>query len=180
MTLSVTGNSAGPTTLSAADDVLGLMTQKPEDSVWHSIAGLTAADGNTAFGVPFNVMAYFTMSNPSGGVISDSVTIVDAEMPYKVRVLKGKVTMLDEANGMLREAMNSCQVAVLTDDDSVASLDVSDMRQLEEKGMAMSRTGGEVIDTDGSLSVAVSGHLGETGVTDTLSFLVELTLVRVI
>ncbi len=180
MSLTITGQSAGKTALSANDDVIGLLTQDPTESVWHSPAGLTGANGNTAFGHPFTLAVYFTSSNPSGGELSLSSILANADLPYNVRVLKAKVTMLDEANGMLREGLNSCRVAVLSGSDSVAAGDVSDLRQLEERNLEMSRTGGEAISKDGSLSVSVSGYLGETGATDTLSLLVELTLVRVI
>lgn len=176
MSLVILGQSAGPTRLSANDDVLGLMTQDPEGAVMHSPDGLSNANENTAFGTSFTLACYFTTSNPSGGDDTLSIQLANANMPYKVRVLKAKVTMMDEANGRLRGGANSCSVSL----PGIGSVDVSDMRQLEERDVPLAHTGNEVIAEDGSLQVDANVRLGETGATDTLTLLVELTCMRVI
>lgn len=180
MSLKVVGQSGGPTELRADDDKFGVMTQVPEGAVHHSPGGLTNASGNTNFGTPFSLACYFTTSNPSAGDVELTNTLCNSDAPYKLRVLRATVTMVDEANGRLREAANSCSVAVLAGSDSVAAGDVSNLRQLEAQNLKLSRTGGEVVSSSGSLSVRVALRMGETGVTDTLSLLVELTCVRVI
>jgi hypothetical protein len=156
------------------------MTQVPEGAVQHSPDGLENANANTAFGAPFTLACYFTTSNPSAGSTTLSKALCSSDAPYKFRVLRARVTMLDEANGMLREGMNSLRVHVKTASDSVCAGDVSDMLQLEERLLEMSRTGGEEVAASGSLTVACDVRLGESGATDTLSLLVELTCIRVI
>jgi len=180
MSLVVLGQSAGPTQLSANDDVFGLMTQVPEGAVKHSPGGLTGATGNTAFGAPFTLLTYFTTSAPSGGAETLTKALANADCPYKLRVLKARVTMIDEANGRLREAANSCSVSIDNGDYAMGAVDISDMRQLEERNVVLNRIGNEEVDTDNSLQVQVHLRLGETGVTDTLTLLVELVCMRVI
>lgn len=180
MSLVILGQSAGPTQLSANDDQFGLMTQVPDGAVQHSPDGLTGSNANTAFGVPFTLACYFTTSNPSGGTITLSKALCSSDAPYKFRVLRARVTMLDEANGRLREGMNSLRVHVKAGSTSVCGADVSDMLQLEERSLPLNRSGGEEVAAGGSLTVACDVRLGETGDTDTLSLLVELTCMRVI
>ena len=181
MSLIIHGQSGGQTVLSADDDKFGVMTQVPENAVSHSQGGLTASNGSTGFGTPFTLATYHTTTNPTAGDTTLTTTLASADAPYKMRILGAKVTMLNEANGMLRKAANSCSVQVLGLTDSIAALDVSDMKQSEQKAMVLSRTGGEVITaSSGSLSVVSKVRLGETGTTDTLSMLIELTCLRVI
>lgn len=180
MSLVILGQSGGPTKLSANDDQFGLMTQDPTGAVKHSDDGLTAANAGTAYGQPFTLVVHLTTSNPEGGDTTLSKALTSSDAPYKFRVLRVKVTMLDEANGRLREAANSCHIAVLAGNDSVAAGDVSDLKQLDERSLSLSRTGGEVIAASGSLSVTARVRLGETGTTDTLSLLVELSCIRVV
>lgn len=181
MSVKITGQSGGPTVLSANDDRFGLMTQEPEGAVFHSSEGLEGSNGSTAFGSTFTLACHFTTGGPSGGDLISTVTLCNANAPYKFRILKVRATMLDEGNGRLREAANSCHIAVLGLNDSVASGDISNLRQTESQDLELSRTGGEVITgTTGSLSVVAKIRMGETGVTDTLKILVELACLRVI
>jgi len=180
MSLVILGQSAGPTKLSANDDVFGLMTQVPEGAVRHSPDGLANADSNTAYGVPFTLVSYFSGSSPTGGFSNPTVALCSADAPYKFRVLKARVTMIDDANGRLRDGMNSLNVYVTQAGNSVASGDMTDLRQLEDRDLEMSRTGGEVVNLSGTLTVGAKIRLGETGSTDTLTFQVELTCLRVI
>lgn len=180
MTIELRGRPGSKTLLTSDDTKFGLVTQAPEQAMHHTLAGLEDSNGNTLFGTHFMLTTHFTSSNPTGGDTTLTKTLCNSDAPYKMRVLSVKVTMLDEANGRLREAGNSCSVSVKAGSGSIASGDISDMRQLEERMLNMGRTGGEVVATDGSLSVNVDLRLGETGVTDTLSLLVELTCIRVI
>ncbi len=180
MSLVILGQSAGPTQLSANDDQFGLMTQVPDGAVQHSPDGLTGGNANTAFGAPFMLACYFTTSNPTSGSTTLSKALCSSNAPYKFRVLRARVTMLDEANGRLREGMNSLRVKVTSGSASVCAGDISDMRQLEEKLLELSRSGGEEVAADGSLTVSCDVRLGETGATDTLSLLIELTCIRVL
>jgi hypothetical protein len=178
--LTILGQTGGPTQLTANDDTFGIMTQVPDGAVMHSEAGLTAADANTAFGVPFTLMCHFTTGNPEGGSTTLSTTLCDANAPYKFRVLRCRASMLDDANGMLREAANSAVVKITAGEGAIGAGDVSDLRQLDERLIPIARTGDEVVDEDGTLTVECDVRLGETGSTDTLSMLVELTCIRVI
>lgn len=179
MSLAMIGRPGATTELSANDEVFGMMTQNPDKGVLHSPGGLTDANSNTAFAMPFTLATYFTTGNPTAGSTTLTRALSNANAPYKFRVLKARVTMVDEANGLLREAANSCHVRVTQASDSVAAGDISGMRQLEEKSLGLSRTGGEVVAANGSLTVSADVRMGETGSTDTLTFLVELTCIRV-
>jgi hypothetical protein len=162
----------GVTVTLAPDAVTGVVTQDPE-SMLHSIAGLTNADGNTAFGQTFTLGTYFTAT----GTGTTTTSLFSSNAPFKFRVLSCKVTMLDEANGRLRDGgANHLTVSV----PGVVGADVSDLRQLESRDLPLSRSGSEVVSEDGSLSVVADVRLGDTGVTDTLAVLVELTCLRVI
>ena len=155
-----------------ADGVMGVVTQDPE-SMLHSIAGLEAADANTAFGQTFPLVAHFTAT----GTGTSTATFFNADAPWKFRVLSCKVEMLDEANGRLRDGgINHLTVSV----PGVVGADVSDLRQLESRDLPLSRSGSEVVAANGSLSVVADVRLGDTGSTDTLKVLVELTCLRVI
>lgn len=180
MAVELIGKTGAKTILTSHDYKFGVLTQDPIYGMNHSPGGLTNSNGNTAFNTPFTLAAYFTTGNPTAGDTTLTSTLASGDLPYKLRVMKVKVTMIDEANGRLREAANSCSVVVLSGSASVGALDVSDMRQLEERSMPLSRSGGEVVAEDGSLSVKANVRLGETGVTDTLTLLVELTCMRVV
>lgn len=155
-----------------ADGVLGIVTQDPE-SMLHSPGGLESADGNTAFGQTFTVDVHFTATGT--GVTTASV--FDSDAPFKLRVLKCKVTMLDEANGRLRDGgVNHLTISI----PGIVSGDVSGLRQRESCMLALSRSGSEEVSANGSLSVVADVRLGDSGTTDTLTVLVELTCLRVI
>lgn len=155
-----------------ADGVLGVVTQDPE-SMLHSPGGLEDADTNTAFGQTFTVGAHFTATSTG----SSTASVFSSDAPFKFRVLECKVTMLDEANGALREGgSNHLTIAV----PGVVGADVSDMKQLESRNLPLSRSGSEVVAVNGSLSIVADVRLGATGSTDTLKVLVDLTCLRVI
>lgn len=155
-----------------ADGALGITTQDPE-SMLHSVGGLTNADGNTAFGHTFKINAYFT-SSATG---TTTASIFSSDAPFKFRVLGCRVTMLDEANGRLRDGgINHLTISV----PGIVAGDVSDLRQRESRELTLSRSGSEEVAADGSLSIVADVRLGSTGSTDTLSVLVELTCLRVI
>lgn len=180
MSLVILGQSAGPTSLSANDDQFGLMTQDPTGAVKHNEAGLTNENASTAFGAPFTLACYFTTSNPTAGRTTLSKALCSSDCPYKLRVLRAKATLLDDADALLNEGLNSLTVKVVQAADSVCSADLSDMAQSEERDIPLGRTGGEVIAADGSLTVSCDVVLGETGATNTLTLLVELTCMRVL
>lgn len=155
-----------------ADGVMGIVSQDPE-SMLHSPGGLEDANGNTAFGQKFTVQAHFTATTTG----TTTANIFSSDAPFKFRVAKCMVTMLDEANGRLRDGGASSLAISLP---GIVGEDVSDMRQLESRELALSRSGSEVVSADGSLSVVAKLRMPNTGVTDTLKVLVTLDCMRVV
>lgn len=179
MSIELRGRQGSKTVLSSEDAKFGIVTQDPGQAMLHTLGGLESRTNGTLFGTHFILASHFTSSNPSGGSTTLTNTLCSSDSPYKMRVLSVKVTMLNEANGRLDEAGNSCSVTVMAGSTSVASGSISDMKQLEDRMLELSRTGGEVISASSSLTVNVNLRLGETGATDTFSIIVELTCIRV-
>lgn len=171
MALTEEGRTGVRVTLTA-DGVMGVVTQDPE-SMLHSPGGLENANGNTAFGQEFTVSAYFTATATG----TTTASIFSADAPFKLRVIKCAVTMLDEANGRLRDGgINHLTISV----PGILGGDVSDLRQRESRELALSRSGAEEVSANGSLSIVADVRLGNSGSTDTLKVLVELTCLRVV
>jgi hypothetical protein len=176
MALTVTGQSGGPTSLSAKDDGFGVMTQDPLTNKNHSPDGLTNASQNTAFNSPVTILTYFSVSNPSAASLADESA--SFTVPYKLRITRAKVKLLDNAGGRLGQGLNRCSVAIT----GIASLDISDLKQGEERDIEL--PGGTTLSElaeDATLEVKLHGLLGEAEAsTDVLEMIVELTFIRVI
>lgn len=176
MGLKVIGQEGGPTELSANDDKFGLLTQVPENAVFHSPDGLSNADGNTAFGTPFKLVDYFEQTTDG----TTTVTHCSSDAPYKFRVLLCKVTMVDDANGVARSANGRLSLSVKSGDNVAFAAQLKDMVQGEERNLRGNTTPGNVVASGGSLSVTLQSRIPLTNDTNTMKMLVELTCIRVI
>ena len=179
MSLKITGQSGGPTELSASDDQFGVMTQVPENAVFHSPAGLKGADGNTAFGGTFTLAAYFEQTTDA----TTTVTLCNADAPYKFRILSCTARCIDDANGAVRSPAGMASLAVNTNtsgQEAAFAADLKGMRPGEMRDVPGNTTDADEVSTNGSLTVAMKTRVPATGVTNTLKTLVELTCMRVV
>lgn len=183
--LTVLGQTGGPTQLSANDNVFGLMTQVPEGAVKHSPAGLTDADGNSAFGVPINLLVYASHSTTYIEQ-STTVTFTTDGMPYKIRVLGVKVRCIANKPENFKDGYGYIRVAVEDGDGMEAWTSIlhtdglGDMEDGDVKEMAVVEHTNAVIDTDEGLRVTVTSSADSFGTNPTASFIVELQCIRVL
>lgn len=178
MSLVILGQSGGPTSLSANDDQFGLMTQVPTGAVKHSPGGLTNADGNTAYGAPFKLVAY--LSKTATG--TTSVDLCSSDCPYKLRVLKVKVRVLDDAKGRARKAHGAVSVVVRkgTTGTPIASAHFGELRSNQEKDVPVSTEGSDVVAVNASLQVYFDAVLPTQKASTTYTAVCEVECVRVI
>lgn len=176
MSLKIIGQEGGPTELSANDDSFGLLTQVPENAVYHSPDGLSNADGNTAFGTPYKLVDYFEQTTDG----TTTVTHCNSDAPYKFRILACHVTMMDDANGVARSANGRLSLSVKSGDNVAFAAQLKDMAMGEERNLPGNTTTGNVVAEGGSLSVSLQSRLPLTNETNTMKMLVELTCIRVI
>ena len=146
---------------------------KPSDG------GLTNADGNTAFGAPFKLVAY--LSKTATG--TTSVDLCSSDCPYKLRVLRATVRVLDDAKGRARKgSQGSCSVVVRrgTTGASVACAHFEELRSNEVKELPISTEGNDVVAADASLQVYFDCSLPTQKASTTYTAVCELECVRVI
>lgn len=174
--LTILGQSGGPTELSAAD-TLGVMTQVPEKGIRHSSSGLTNADGNTAYGAMFTLVGYFVQT-ASG---TTTAIFFNANAPYKFRVLNGEVECLEDARGRTELGSGRSSVNVMAGStNTIASLNVTGLKQGEKMSLKVNTLGNEIVAEDGSLSMAVVSVLPEVATSSNWKLLVKLHCLRVI
>lgn len=179
MSLVILGQSGGPTQLSADDNAFGLMTQLPDGAVRHTVGGLTSVDGGTAFGVPFKLVAY--LSKTATG--TTSVNLCSANCPYKLRVLKVKVRVVDDAKGRARTPFGSVSVVVRqgTTGAPIAAVNFTELRSNEEKEVpAAPAADSAIVAADGSLQVYFNAVLPVQKASTTYTAVCELECVRVL
>jgi len=185
MSLDIKGQAGGRTELTADDDTFGLMTQVPNPSVHHSPGGLTDADGNSAFGVPFTLVASFSHSTTYAEQ-STTCTLADENMPYKVRVLGVRVRCLANRPFDFRQGYGYVRVQVQDSDGSavwthiLSGLEVGDMEAGEVKEVSVTNEDLAVIDEDEGLRVVMASVADSYGTNPTASFVVEVQCVRVL
>lgn len=183
--LTILGQTGGPTELTANDDVFGLMTQVPSGAVLHSPAGLTNANGNSAFGVPLNLLAYATHTTTHAAQTT-TVTFTSDGMPYKVRVLGVKVRCLANKSENFRDGYGYVRVQVEDGDGSstwtqiLTVENVGDMEAGDVREIAVVDHSNAVVDTDEGLRVKVTSRADSFGENPTASFIVELQCIRVL
>ena len=184
MSLVILGQSGGPTQLSANDDVFGLMTQVPAGAVKHSPAGLTDSDGNSAFGVPFNLLAYFKHTATSVEQIT-TVNFCAANAPYKFRVLGIKVRCISNRPKVF-EGHGRAQVTLEDGDGSSVFTDilpwaeVGNMETGDTKEVSVVHQDTAIIDTDEGLRCRFSSAASAGVSLPTIEFLVEVQCLRVL
>ena len=185
MSLVILGQSGGPTQLSANDDVFGLMTQVPTGAVKHDEAGLTNADGSTAFGQEFSLIGYATKSTTVAEQTT-TITLASDDLPYKVRVLGVKVRCISNRPAEFQDGYGYVRVLVEDGDgDSTWSLiasaeNVGDMVEGEVRELEDLDHSTAVIDADEGLRVKVTVKADSSGINPTVAFMVELRCMRVI
>ena len=166
----------GVTITLAPDSVTGVVTQDPE-SMLHSIAGIEDADGNTAYGIPFELMCRIAQT-ASG---TTTVSHFASDVPYKFRVLGGDVECLQDAHRRTENGTGRASVNVMAGStNTIASVNVTGMRQGDVKRVQINTLGNEEVAADGSLSVAAVSVLPEIATTTTWELLVKLHCLRVI
>ena len=185
MSLVILGQSGGPTNLSANDDVFGLMTQVPEGAVKHDEGGLTRADGGTAFGAPFNLLAYATHSTTYAAQTTTTTFTSDA-MPYKMRVLGAKVRCLANRSEDFRKGYGYLRAVIENGDGSGVWTSILNMENLGDMEAGDIReipfvdNGNAVIAENEGLRVKMTSSADSYGTNPTASFVVELQCIRVI
>ena len=185
MSLVILGQSGGPTELSANDDVFGLMTQVPTGAVKHDEAGLTNADGSTAFGHEFTLIAYATKTT-SVAEQTTTVTLSSDAIPYKIRVLGARVRCIANRPGQFRNGYGHVRVQVEDGDGSgtwtsiVIAENVGDMAEGDIRDLPDVNHSNAVIAADEGLRVRVTMKADSYGINPTATFMVELRCMRVI
>ncbi len=177
MSLTILGQSGGPTSLSANDDTFGIMTQVPTGAVKHSEGGLKNASGNTNFGTPFNLTCYTSQTADA----ETAVNFCSSNAPYKFQVLSAEVTCLDDGKGASAGGQNGCSVGLNQGGRSgMGSVDAGGMEQGETREVKMGLSGNDVVAESGSLRVQVNSRLGLHDKAFTYKLLVTLKCVRVV
>ena len=185
MGLAILGRSGGPTELSANDNVFGLMTQVPAKAVKHSPAGLTDANGNSAFGTPINLLAYATHSTTHAAQTT-TVTFTSDGMPYKLRVLGVKIRCFANRSEDFQEGYGYIRAAVEDGDGSGVWSSIlhveglGDMEAGDVREIAVIDHTNAVIDTDEGLRVKLTSSADSFGTNPTASFVIELQCIRVL
>jgi len=183
--LTILGQSGGPTQLSANDDVFGLMTQVPTGSVLHSPAGVENADGNTAFGAPFSLLAYMTHSTTYARQTT-TVTFSSDGIPYKLRVLSAKVRCIACKPAEHRVGYGYVDMKVQDSDGAgvwshvLADDLLGDMEPGDIKEVPNLEPTNVVISADEGLRVQFNSSADSFGTNPTATFLVELQCIRVV
>ena len=185
MSLVILGQSGGPTRLSANDDQFGLMTQDPTGAVKHSDGGLTDADGNTAFGSPFTLLAYFEHATTAAEQIT-TVSFCAANAPYKFRVLGIKARCIDSFSRHFKDGHGRAQVTLEDGDGSAVFTgllpwtEVGDMNPGDAREVSLVNQDSAVIDADEGLRCRFSSAANAAGKLPTVKFLVEVQCLRVL
>lgn len=160
-----------------ADGVTGVVTQDPE-SMLHSMAGLTNADGNVAFGQSFTLVAY--LSRTATG--TTSVDLFSSDCPFKLRVLKVKVRVLDDAKGRARKGDGSVSVVVRkgTTGVPVASVHFAELETNQEKDVPVVTEGVDIVAANASLQVYFNAVLPTQRASTTYTAVCEVECLRVL
>lgn len=168
-----------------ADGVLGIVTQDPE-SMLHSPGpdALTLADGNTAFGVPFNVLFYFKHSTTPAIQTTTSAPI-SADSPFKFRVLSVKVRCIASKAREFDAAYGHIKVSLQDGDSSgvwTAILPWSDVGDLESGDVrefsVLHQSTSSLVVNDG-LRCRFESKASSVGNNPSVEFLVEAQCLRV-
>lgn len=174
----------GVTTTLAADGVFGVVTQDALSPL-HSPGGLTNADGNTAFGIPFTLVAYATHTT-TYATQTTTTTFASTDMPFKIRVLGAKIHCVANRTEDFRDGYGWIGVRV---QDSDGSGNWSDLKTVEQIGdmepgdireVSVLDTSNAVIDENEGLRVSVLSQADSFGTNPTVTFIVELQCLRVI
>jgi len=185
MGLTILGRSASETELSDNEAVFGVMTQVPNKGMLHSPDGLTNGDGNTAFGIPFSVLAHATHTTTHAAQTT-TCTITSDGMPYKIRVLGVKVRCLANRPEDFQDGWGHINAQVEDSDGSgvwtsiLAMEGLGDMEAGDVREMAAVNETTAVIDSDEGLRVKITSRADSFGTNPTASFVVELQCLRVI
>ncbi len=181
-------NEAGRTGVKVnltADGVLGIVTQDPE-SMLHSMGpdALTLADGNTAFGVPFSVLFYFTHST-TAAVQTTTTTPMSTDAPFKFRVLGVKVRCISSLARDFKTGFGSIRVVIEDGDGSgvwtdilpwshVGDMESGDVRELEVLNQVPA-----TVSANEGLRCKFESKADSIGNNPTVKFLVEVQGLRV-
>lgn len=139
-----------------ADGVFGVVTQDPE-SMLSSPGGLTNADGNTGYGVPFQLSARCSHTTSTTTIVN----LASSDLPFKMRVLSAEVQCLDDGKGASSGGQNGCVVGVSQGGSaSIGSVDCGGMRTGERRAVELGFSGNELIASNGSLRVVFKSRLG--------------------
>lgn len=185
MSLVILGQSGGPTQLSANDDQFGLMTQVPSGAVKHSDGGLTDADGNTAFGSPFAILAYFEHATTTAEQIT-TVDFFSENAPYKFRILGIKVRCISSRASEFKSGYGRVQITLEDGDGSsvftplLPWTEVGDMKSGDTKEVSVIHQATAVIGSGEGLRCRFSSNASSGGTLPTVKFLVEIQCLRVL
>lgn len=185
MSLTILGQSGGPTQLTADDDVFGMMTQVPDEGLRHSPDGLTSADGNSAFGVPFHLLAYVSHSTTYATQTTNGTFTSDG-MPYKLRVLGVKIRCLASRPEDFRDGYGYVRVQVENGDGSgtwtgiLTVEQVGDMEAGDVREIAVVDHTNAVVGVDEGLRIRVFSQADSFGTNPTVSYVVELQCLRIV
>lgn len=180
-------NEAGRTGVSVnlvADGVTGVVTQDPE-SMLHSLGGLTNADGNSAFGIPFSLMAYATHTTTYATQIT-TTTFATANMPFKIRVLGMRVHCVANRTEDFRDGYGWIGVRLQDGDGSGNWTDIKTIEQIGDmepgdvRDTPILDASNVVISANEGLRVSVLSAADSFGTNPTVTFIVELRCLRVI
>lgn len=177
MSLNETGRTGVKVNLTA-DGVFGIVTQDPE-SMLNSPGGLTNADGNTAFGQTFKLVAY--LSRTATG--TTSVNLCSSDAPFKFRVLKTTVRVLDDAKNRVQKTPHGSASVVVrrgSTGTGVAAGHFEELRTNESKELPVSTEGNDIVAANASLQVHFDVSLPTQKASTTYTAVCELECVRVI
>jgi hypothetical protein len=166
------------------DGIFGVVTQNPE-SMLHSIAGLTDADGNTAFGSPFSMLFYFTHTTTAAEQTTNSAP-ASTNAPWKFRVLGVKVRCISSQGKEFTPEYGHLRVSLQDNDGSsnftsiIPPIDIGDMETGDVREFPVIYQDTAVIGADEGLRCRFQSKADSGGVLPIVQFLVEVQCLRVV
>lgn len=167
-----------------ADEITGLVLQD-EFSPQSSRGGLTGADGNITWGVPFMVVFYFKHTTTAAEQVTNSAPM-GTDSPFKFRVLGVKVRCITSQSKEFTPEYGHLKIALQDNDGSgnftaiLPHTDIGDMESGDVREFEVVHQGTSTISKDQGFRCRFLSKADSAGVNPTVEFIVEVQCLRVI